>query len=415
MKTTQDHATDIVKKLKAAGYIAYFAGGWVRDYLMEHPSSDIDIATDAPPEKILDTFPRTILVGLAFGVVIVQIDGYQFEVSTFRKDIEYVNGRKPEKVELNSTPQEDASRRDFTINGMFYDPVEDMIYDFVHGVEDIKNGLIRTIGDPYERFVEDRLRMIRAVRFASRFGFIIDQETQEAIIENADTLFPAVAMERVLNEFNKMAQYPRFDLALTQMHRLKLLSVIFPQLESVHLKEIKHRLSGFPFFPSHTPTAAFLMELFPDASLEEKIDICLYLRMSAKEINLVQFLHEGKRVLGRDKEGIVADDEWVHFYADPRAQLCLQIEEAHLPEQEKSDFFHRHEERRQKLKVHVDRLIQKKPLVAAAHFLSMGITPGKIMGSLLKEAEKLTILHNLNTVEEVIKKMKSLPIWPEHV
>ena len=135
----QAHATEIVKKLNKAGYIAYFAGGWVRDHVMKHPSSDIDIATNAPPEKILDLFPRTILVGLAFGVVIVSVNGHQFEVSTFRKDIGYADGRKPLKIEL-ATPQEDAQRRDFTINGMFYDPQEETIYDYVHGVEDIKRG-----------------------------------------------------------------------------------------------------------------------------------------------------------------------------------------------------------------------------------------------------------------------------------
>ncbi len=119
----QKYATEVVKKLKKAGYIAYFAGGWVSDYLLKHPSSDIDIATDAPTQIILDLFPQTILVGLSFGVVIVIIDGHQFEVASFRKDISYSDGRKPEQIEF-STPQEDANRRDFTINGMFYDPID---------------------------------------------------------------------------------------------------------------------------------------------------------------------------------------------------------------------------------------------------------------------------------------------------
>ena len=174
------HAKSIVAKLSRAGYTAYFAGGWVRDYVMGHPSEDIDIATNAAPAEIMDLFPHTILVGLAFGVVIVVIEGHQFEVATFRKDLQYIDGRHPQGIEM-STPREDALRRDFTINGMFYDPLEEVIHDFVHGQEDIRLGIIRTIGNPHERFFEDRLRMLRAFRFSSRFSFSIDPETQEAI------------------------------------------------------------------------------------------------------------------------------------------------------------------------------------------------------------------------------------------
>jgi len=128
------HARAIVTKLVRTGYIAYFAGGWVRDYVMGHPSEDIDIATNASPAEIMDLFPHTILVGLAFGVVIVVIEGHQFEVATFRKDVGYLDGRHPSGIEM-STPQEDALRRDFTINGMFYDPLEEVIHDFVQGGE----------------------------------------------------------------------------------------------------------------------------------------------------------------------------------------------------------------------------------------------------------------------------------------
>src|SRR5437868_188075 len=123
MTETFIQAKNIVAKLVRAGYIAYFAGGWVRDYVMEHPSEDIDIATNASPAEVMDLFPHTIFVGLAFGVVIVVIEGHQFEVATFRKDLRYLDGRHPQGIEM-STPLEDALRRDFTINGMFYDPLE---------------------------------------------------------------------------------------------------------------------------------------------------------------------------------------------------------------------------------------------------------------------------------------------------
>ena len=157
----------------------------MRNTLIGQPVDDIDIATSASPEEILDLFPNTLVVGIAFGVVIVQMEGHAFEVATFRKDIEYENGRTPSRIEW-CAPREDALRRDFTINGMFYDPLEHKVFDYVGGVDDIKKRVIRTIGDPYERFREDRLRMVRAFRFSLRFGFVIDKLTQEAIRANAE-------------------------------------------------------------------------------------------------------------------------------------------------------------------------------------------------------------------------------------
>ena len=134
--------------------------------------------------------------------------------------------------------------------------------------------------------MEDRLRMIRAVRFASRFGFNIDADTQQGIIENAETLFPAVAMERIWQEFSKMAAYPKFDHAIIELHRLGLLPVIFPQLQETHLRDIKHRIASFVHFSKETPQILFLMELFPDSSLEDQLEICQYLRTSNHDAEL---------------------------------------------------------------------------------------------------------------------------------
>jgi poly(A) polymerase len=408
------YATEIVRKLVRAGYVAYFAGGWVRDYLMEHPSSDIDIATNAPPEVVVDIFPRTILVGLAFGVVIVAMDGHQFEVSTFRRDIAYLNGRKPEKIEF-STAEEDASRRDFTINGMFYDPLEDAVYDFVTGLEDIKKGVIRTIGDPFERFSEDRLRMIRAVRFACRFGFYIDSETQEGILENAHTLFPAVALERVWQEFCKMSQYPRFDHALIELHRLGLLPVIFPSLQSVHLTEIKKRVETFAHFPPKTPPILHLMELFPETPLQNLIETCQYLRTSVKEAELVEFLWNTREMVEKEKKNdpsLTAVD-WVHFYADPRSPVVLGVLAARYPRDESQSFLTQHEQRKEKFKEHIDRLVQRKPLVSAHFLKEQGIPQGKIIGVLMKEAEKLAILQNMKSADEIMVHLIQSPYWPK--
>src|SRR5215469_3788554 len=147
------HAKQIVQTLAKAGFTTYFAGGWVRDYLMNHPSDDIDIATKAPVDVIQRLFPKTIPVGLAFGIVIVVVEGHQFEVATFRKEKGYVDGRRPTHIE-SASPKEDALRRDFTINGLFWDPLTETLYDYVEGQKDLVSGIIRAIGDPHARFLE---------------------------------------------------------------------------------------------------------------------------------------------------------------------------------------------------------------------------------------------------------------------
>ncbi|PYL40378.1 MAG: phosphohydrolase, partial [Verrucomicrobia bacterium] len=159
-------ACEIVAQLRGRGHIAYFAGGCVRDIVRGKTPKDFDIATDAKPEAVQQIFSRTYAVGAHFGVIVVVENGFQFEVATFRSDDVYVDGRRPSAVRFSS-PEEDAKRRDFTINGMFYDPVATEVIDFVGGRADLEARLVRAIGDPAERFKEDRLRMLRAVRFAT--------------------------------------------------------------------------------------------------------------------------------------------------------------------------------------------------------------------------------------------------------
>lgn len=398
----QECATGIVKKLNKAGYIAYFAGGWVRDHLLKHDSSDIDIATNAPPQMILDLFPHTILVGLSFGVVIVVVQGFQFEVATFRKDVNYLNGRKPEQIEL-STPQEDAYRRDITINGMFYDPLDGTIYDFVGGVSDLKKGIIRAIGDPNERFIEDRLRMIRTIRFACRFGFAIDPETQEAITENASTLFPAVAMERVWQELNKMAAGSNFDHALIEMHRLGLLPIIFPNLEHVHLHEIKHQVAALAYFPRNSPTILYLLTLFPNANLNEILEICQRLRMSNQEITLARLALECRSLMTDPEQ--TDKVKWVHFYANPDSQIVLETNAAAYPIEKQELILEAHRQRQQSLAPHIERVSQRKPLITASILMTHGIPSGRVLGHLLKQAERIAIDKNLHTPEEILKEL----------
>lgn len=408
-----DCAIQIVKKLKQAGYIAYFAGGWVRDHLLKHPSDDIDIATNAPPEEISRLFPHTILVGLAFGVVIVVMNGHQFEVATFRKDFDYVEGRRPAKIEL-STPEEDALRRDFTINGMFYDPLTETIYDYVQGKKDLEQGIIRTIGSPHERFGEDRLRMIRAIRFAMRFNFDIDIETQKAIQTYAHTLFPAVAMERIWQEFNKMSKSKRFAQGIVEMHRLGLLPIIFPALRNMHLKTVEERVGFYNQFPENTPTILYLLELFPDMPVEELLELCQYLKTSVQESKWVEFAVKGKTLLTQEEMSQeVQQLKWAQFYSDKLFQVCFDVLSVRYPEDKRKNVLVRHEQRRTRLQPHIQRIIERKPLVTAAVLQDYGIKPGKQMGMLLKEAEKIAVEHDLHNPVCVMDLLKETPLWPK--
>ena len=174
-------ANEIIARLKRHGHQAYLAGGCVRDLLLGREPKDYDVATDARPEQVVCLFPGARLVGAHFGVVIVRSDSAEVEVATFRSDHSYLDGRRPEAVEFQTDPCQDVLRRDFTINGLLLDPETGQVLDFVGGREDLRAGVVRAIGDPAVRFGEDHLRMLRAIRFAARFGFEIEPETFLAI------------------------------------------------------------------------------------------------------------------------------------------------------------------------------------------------------------------------------------------
>ena len=191
-------AREIAARLRESGHIAYFAGGCVRDIVREQTPKDFDIATDAKPDIVQELFSRTYAVGAHFGVILVVENAFQFEVATFRSDDAYVDGRHPSAVHFSS-PEEDAKRRDFTINGMFYDPVAEEVIDFVGGHADIAAKFVRAIGDPAQRFAEDRLRMLRAVRFATVLDYKIDNQTWEALVAKAASI-NEISAERIREE-----------------------------------------------------------------------------------------------------------------------------------------------------------------------------------------------------------------------
>ncbi len=395
-------ALSICETLSRAGHVAYFAGGYVRDKLLHLHSEDIDIATDASPEKILSLFDKTVPLGISFGIVVVVLKNHSFEVATFRKDIRYIDGRRPKEVAFSS-PEEDAERRDFTINGMFYDPIKKEIYDYIGGKEDLRNKLIRAIGNPESRFEEDRLRMIRAARCAARFTFDIEEKTKQAIPPKANTLFPSVSMERIYHEFKKMSDF-HFDRALELLRELRLLPAIFPSLQSLTKEELLSRTASFRFLPKDCPMILKLLELFPEESLEEKIAVAERLKVSGEEIKWIVLRERAER-LYKEK---TPKKELVRFYAEKNAWSCLEIVSARLPGKKRTTFLTEHRIQYASLEKHVDRRKERKYLVSSEHLKKYGAVPGKRFGELLEKAEEIAIEENRESPEEVIHKLREL-------
>jgi poly(A) polymerase len=226
-----DEAIELVRALRGAGHEAYFAGGCVRDHLMGVEPKDVDIATSAKPEEVRGLFPKTNAVGAHFGVVLVHTKVATYEVATFRADMGYSDGRHPDAIRF-ATAREDVERRDFTINGMFYDPLADEVHDWVGGRDDIARKTIRAIGNADNRFQEDRLRLLRAIRFAARLSFSIEEQTYDAIIRNSVGVSD-VSAERIRDELVEILTSPHAGRALRLLHDTGLLKVVLPDVEAM--------------------------------------------------------------------------------------------------------------------------------------------------------------------------------------
>ncbi len=233
-------AIRIARTLRGHGHSAYLVGGCVRDLLLGRESADYDVATSATPQQVMQLFPQTFAVGAQFGVVLVPIrrdtgglrDNYSIEVATFRSDGAYSDGRHPDEVQFSNDARLDVQRRDFTINGLLLDPDTAEVLDYVGGREDLKRGIIRTIGEAHQRFAEDKLRMLRAVRFAARFGYAIDEKTFAAIRELAPQIHQ-VSRERVRDEILKMLTEGHARRAFELLDQTKLLEQVLPEIKKM--------------------------------------------------------------------------------------------------------------------------------------------------------------------------------------
>ena len=284
-------AFKVVKTLREAGFQALWAGGCVRDALLNRTPGDYDVATSAKPDDVRSVFgrKRTLAVGESFGVIVVlgPKEAGPVEVATFRSDGEYADGRRPDSV-VFSTPEEDALRRDFTINGMFFDPIENRVIDYVNGQRDIQARVIRAIGEPIDRMTEDKLRTLRAVRFAATLNFEIESETAAAIRAMAPQL-NAVSAERIAQELRKMLAGPRPGLAVRLADQMKLLPVIFPELREL-ANQPDYELTLRALHNSRGSFEIAMSILCRRLSVSVCEEICDRLRLSNKEQSQIVWL-----------------------------------------------------------------------------------------------------------------------------
>ena len=233
----------VIRALKGYGHEAYLVGGCVRDLFLGRTPSDYDIATEARPSQIQSYFPKSLAIGEEFGVTLVREGEVGVEVATFRRDREYYDGRRPSGVDFTDIAKQDAIRRDFTINAIFFDPIEHRYFDYVSGRTDLQSGLIRAIGNPEQRFIDDKLRMLRAVRLAARLDFSIEVETQRAI-ERCATKITEISVQWIRDELSAMLTEREPRAAFELLDKVGLLSVVLPEVG---------KMKGVPQPPEHHP------------------------------------------------------------------------------------------------------------------------------------------------------------------
>lgn len=376
----REFAHQVVQQLRDAGHEALWAGGCVRDELLGKTPKDFDVATSARPEQVRELFghQRTLAIGAAFGVISI-LGGKQLdpiEVATFRSDGAYIDGRHPTEVTY-TTAEEDAQRRDFTINGLFYDPLAEKLIDYVGGEQDLQAGIVRAIGDASARFEEDKLRMLRAVRFATTFDFVIDQATQMAIQSMASQV-DVVSAERIGTEFRKILQHSQRARGLQLLADSHLLSAISPELRNLASASestwtaTADRLARVDSDSLPVAMAALMISVGEGTSVRK---LGRSLRYTNKEVERAAWLVDNIRKLE-----IAAEIPW------PKLQRILVHEgSTDLMTLAEATFPADHEglrHCRQQLGLPPE-VLNPQPLVTGDDLVDRGLQPGKYFGELL--------------------------------
>jgi putative nucleotidyltransferase with HDIG domain len=427
-----DHqAVAIVKRLREEGYESYLAGGCVRDFLLNKTPQDYDIATSARPEDVQRIFPRTIPVGAQFGVVLVMLDGQSFEVASFRFDGPYLDGRRPSQVRYG-TLQEDILRRDFTINGMVYDPIENRVIDLVEGKRDLAKRCIRAIGNPRQRFEEDRLRMVRAIRFAASLNFDIDSLTLDAIKQSAASI-PQISSERIGEEITRILTEGGARRGFELLDETGLLPIILPEIEQMkgveqspeHHPEgdvFKHTLLTLSFLEKPTETLAYgclLHDVGKPVCVRKEADRITFYghtdRGAAMAEAILKRLKRGRAVW--ERVAYLVKNHLRHTQAPKMRLSTLKrflreegidelLELARIDALSSSgdlQYYHFCQEQRSQMQ---EEEIRPEPLLRGTDLIEMGYIPGPIFAEILRQVEDAQLGGELTSRQAAIDWVK---------
>jgi tRNA nucleotidyltransferase/poly(A) polymerase len=371
-------AIRVIKQLRRNSFEALLAGGCVRDMLLGRPASDYDVATDARPEDVIKMFTRTLKVGAKFGVVIVLTQGQPVEVATFRTETGYIDGRHPGTVKFTGAA-EDASRRDFTINGMFYDPVEHKVIDHVGGQADLKRKIVRTIGRPEERFGEDFLRMLRAVRFSTQLGFAIERGTFAAIRANASNI-TKISGERIAVELEGILAGPNRSAGAALLIESGLAEAMFPGFAG---ERAQCAVGVLGQLRKKVDFALALAGLFAGCATEFAVQKCRVLRLSGSRKKHIKFLLANRGKLLNDQMSLA---ELKRILAEPYFWDLYELQRAI----EKAAGGGRKGlapliALRRRIKALGDVELRPKPLLNGHDLIRLGVVPGPSLGQLSEE------------------------------
>ncbi|MGA2172500.1 MAG: CCA tRNA nucleotidyltransferase [Sedimentisphaerales bacterium] len=387
--TNKQAAVQIVRRLRGAGFKALLAGGCVRDMLLRRRPNDYDVATDAKPADVMKLYRRTLKVGAKFGVVVVLIDKIQVEVATFRTESNYADGRHPSKVRFASA-REDAARRDFTINAMFYDPVARKVIDYYQGQADLKNKIIRTVGKPAERFGEDYLRMLRAVRFSTQLGFAIEPKTRKAIYNQAKNI-TKISGERIAAELEGILVGPNRAKGVELLIETGLAGFIFSGC-SCSCAGFTTRL--FTYLPAKIDFALGLAALFASFETQYALEKCEMLKLSRNQNKHIKFLLDNRGKLLGD----LSLAELKLLLSEPYFGDLFELQKA-LQKAEKQGIG-----RLIKLRRRINQLkgveLRPRPLLNGHDLMALGAVPGPSLGQLAKEMYIAQLEGKLQSAEQ---------------
>ena len=387
-------ALDVIGKLRAAGHTALLAGGCVRDMLLSRAPKDYDVATDAAPRRVREIFPRARHVGAKFGVMLVRKFGHDIEVATFRTDGTYSDGRHPDEVTFG-TQEDDARRRDFTINGLFFDTAEERVIDYVGGRADLEAGVLRTIGDPDDRFAEDHLRMLRAVRFAARLGFSIERATAEAVTRLAPNL-RSISAERVWQELEAILTAPTRTTAWALLVRLGLHEHLSPEWRPDPRCRgvIERRLAALPH-RTIRPSPA-LASVLCDRSPREAAGVCRALRLSNRLTDAVVWLVESLTAV-RDESILELADLKLLMAGAVWAELPVLLKAELIATGADSGPYDRLMRRAEAI---APDEIAPPPLLSGDDLIAMGVKAGPRFGEILDAVYRLQLNEGITTRDQ---------------